>query len=197
MIIRLFLILVCILFVSGASRTFSAASLSMNGPFDWSVEERFRFNSLIEVLRIKLREVLREDKGGVYGVGISGSPSKYPRNEYSITIRFGCDPNRVEELIDAVNLQMDSLVLAPVDVDYVNKVKELLRRDRETSLEQNGWWLSMFRVAYANGENPDDMLSFDERVSALTVGDIQKAAKTYFSRTDYARLVLMPEEGSQ
>ncbi len=169
--------------------------LSTSGPFTWSADERFTFNAAIEVLKIKLREVLREDKGGVYGVTVSGNPSKYPRNEYTITIRFGCDPERVEELIGAVNLQMDSLALGPADADYVGKVKELLRRDRETSLKQNGWWLSMFRVSYANGENPAEMLEYDTRIDGLTAADIQEAAKAYFTRKNYVRLVLLPEEG--
>ena len=172
----------------------SQVQLSMSGPFTWDPQERFRFNAAIEVLRIKLREVLREDKGGVYGVSLNGSPSKYPVNEYSISIRFGCDPERVDELIDAVNLQMDSLAMGPVDADYVTKVKELLRRDHETSQKQNGWWLGVFRVAYANGEDPGEVLSIGKKIDGLTAGDIQSVAKKYFARKNYARLVLLPEE---
>jgi zinc protease len=175
----------------------SMVQLSMNGPFEWSTEERFRLRALTEVLKIKLREVLREDKGGVYGVGISGSPSKYPTEEYNIRIRFGCAPERVDELIDAVNLQMDSLAMEPVDADYIAKVKELFRRDRETNLKRNGWWVSQFRVAYANGEDPAEILSFDERVDDITADAVQAAATTYFARTNYTRLVLMPEEETQ
>ena len=173
----------------------SAVQLSMNGPFTWNEKERFDFNALIEVLRIKLREVLREDKGGVYGVGVRGSASKYPRAEYAIRINFGCAPERVDELIDAVNLQMDSLAMASVDEDYVDKVKELLRRDRETNEKQNSWWLGLFRGAYENGEDPSAALAFGKQVEALSTADIRTAAQKYFAREDYVRVVMMPETG--
>ena len=35
---------------------------------------------------IKLRETLREDAGGVYGVGISGGINKEPKKSYSILL---------------------------------------------------------------------------------------------------------------
>jgi zinc protease len=66
------------------------------GPFDWSRENRVEMSAMTDVLEIMLREALREEKGGVYSVGVYGSPSKYPRSDYSMIISFGCAPDRVE-----------------------------------------------------------------------------------------------------
>ena len=57
--------------------------MMFTGPFEWSRQNRYDFESLLEYLNIKLREVMREDKGGVYGVSASGSPSLHPRKEYT------------------------------------------------------------------------------------------------------------------
>ena len=61
----------------------SLVRMMFTGPFEWSRQNRYDFESLLEYLNIKLREVMREDKGGVYGVNAGGSPSLYPRKEYT------------------------------------------------------------------------------------------------------------------
>jgi phosphotransferase system enzyme I (PtsP) len=53
---------------------------------------------MIRVLSIKLRENLREDKGGVYGVRANASVEKYPKPSYRVNIGFGCAPENVETL---------------------------------------------------------------------------------------------------
>jgi len=48
-----------------------------------------------------LREALREDLGGVYGVRLSGGGSKRPVENYGITISFNADPPMTDTLINA------------------------------------------------------------------------------------------------
>jgi len=171
----------------------SSVEISFGGPFKWTVQNRFDFNAMIEVLKIKLREVMREDKGGVYGVSISGSPSLYPRQEYEITLRFGCKPERVDELVKTAYQQIDSLKLQPPAEVYVDKVKELERRDREVNLKENGWWMSLFRQTNANNEDPRIILKTNERIDHLNAKAIQSAAKKYFDMKNVVKVVLMPE----
>ncbi|MDD8019333.1 MAG: insulinase family protein, partial [Bacteroidota bacterium] len=171
----------------------SSVVLVFNGPFEWNIQNRFDFNAMLEVLRIRLREVLREDKGGVYGVGISGNPSLYPRKEYSIRIGFGCNPERVEELVNAVMQQIDTLKLKPADQTNIDKVKELQRREREVNLKENNWWLSVFRSSYANGEDPLTILKTPERIDKLNTKAVQDAAKKYFTDKNIVKIVLKPE----
>ena len=167
---------------------------TFTGTFDWSYQNRYDFLSMIEVLRIKLREVLREDKGGVYGVQVSGSPSLYPRKEYNISIGFGCAPERVDELISATLQQVDSVKLKKPDDIYVDKVKEIQRREREVNLKQNQFWLSIFRQYYANGENPEEILQFPTLVDKLSSEAIHQAAKRYFDMKKMVTVVLNPEK---
>ena len=74
-------------------------NLKYHGKFEWNAQNQYDFDSMIEVLRIKMRESMREDKGGVYGVRVSGGTSKFPEPKYSITISFNADPPMVDELI--------------------------------------------------------------------------------------------------
>ena len=46
-----------------------------------------------------LNRTLREDLGGTYGISVVPNFTKFPREEYSLAINFGCDPGRMQELI--------------------------------------------------------------------------------------------------
>jgi len=174
----------------------SQIQLIFTGPFDWTPLNKYTFSSLIELLNIKLREVVREEKSGTYGIRCSGSPSLYPRKEYSLRISWGCDPARVDELVKTVIQQVDSLKMTPPDQTYIDKVKEIQKRNREINLKQNQFWMSALRQYFANGENPKQLLDFNNQVDQLTAAEIQDAAKKYFNMKNYVKVVLYPEKKS-
>ena len=148
-----------------------------------------------DVLNIKLREVLREDEGGTYGVGVRTSLSRWPEGEYTISISFGCAPDRLEELTQLVFVQIDSLKQKPVDRSYIDKVTEMDLRRHETNQKENRYWRSTLQRYYQHGEDMTALLTYkDEVVKKLTAEDVQKAAQQYFNRENYARFVLLPEE---
>lgn len=172
----------------------STVQLYVTGPFDWSAQNRYDFNSLVELMRIKLREVIREEKGGTYGIGVYGAPSLYPRKEFSITISWGCSPDRVDELVGAVMQQLDSLKMKRPDQVYVDKVKEQQRRTYEINLKENNFWISNFRTYVANEENPEGILKYPSYVEKLSGEAIQSAAKTYLQLSSLKKFVLYPEK---
>ena len=141
--------------------------------------------------------MVREEKSGTYGIRCSGSPSLYPRKEYSLTISWGCDPARVDELVKTVIQQIDSLKMTPPDQSYIDKVKEIQKRNREINLKQNQFWMSALRQYFANGEDPKELLDFNNQVDQLTASEIQGAAKKYFNMKNYVKVVLYPEKKSK
>jgi zinc protease len=73
-------------------------------------------------------------------------------------------------------------------------VKEKLRRERETSLKQNGFWIGALQLLISNGENPEEILSFDRRAAALTPEILRDAARRYLDNSAYVLGVLNPED---
>jgi zinc protease len=171
----------------------STVTVVFTGPFEWSQQNRYNFNAMLEALNIKLREVLREDKGGTYGVRASGSPSLYPRQEYSIRLSWGCNPDRVEELVNTALLQIDSLKIKLLDSIYIEKVSEIQRRTHEVNLKQNSYWLNNLSAYYSNNEDPKMILNYPKLVDHLTAQAIQESAKKYFDMKNYVKVVLYPE----
>ena len=175
----------------------SRTRLIFTGPFDYGDRfGRYVFDSMGDVLNIKLREVLREDEGGTYGVGVRTSLSRWPEGEYTISISFGCAPDRLEELTQLVFVQIDSLKQKPVDRSYIDKVTEMDLRRHETNQKENRYWRSTLQWYYQHGEDMTALLTYkDEVVKKLTAENVQKAAQQYFNGENYARFVLLPEGG--
>lgn len=171
----------------------SRVSLSFAGPFPWSFQEAYDLGSMADALRIKLREVVREDQSGTYDVSVGASSWMHPDQEYSVSITFGCDPKRVEELVAVVFAEIDSLRSVPLDETYVTKVREAQRRDWEVNLKQNGFWLGRLRYYYFNDLPRDQFVKYAERVEGLTAEAIRSSAERYLGREHYVEVILYPE----
>ncbi|MFC1552752.1 M16 family metallopeptidase, partial [Candidatus Latescibacterota bacterium] len=154
----------------------------------------YDIQSMVSVLRIRLREILREDMGGTYGVGVNSSTSHYPDEEYELTISFGCDPKRAEELVKTVLDEIAVFTSEETDETYLNKVKESQRRQRETTIKQNSFWLSNLNFYYFHGEDPGEILTLDKYIEKLSAGDVLSAAKQYFDMDNYVTVILYPED---
>ena len=172
----------------------SQAVLVFHGPFQFDRIHRHRLRFTSEVLNIMLREELREELGGVYGVSTQASSSGQPDSTYTVFINFSCDPNRVDELITAVFQQIETLQTAGPSDDDVAKVREQQRRERETMLETNQFWVSVLDFYYSNdAEDPLDVLRYFELIDNIEASDIQQAAREYFDFDRYIKAVLYPE----
>lgn len=163
------------------------------GPFDFdNRDDRLHIGLMAQAFQIKLREVLREDLSGTYGVGVSGGASRDPEGSYSLTVSFGCDPERVDELTDVVFGQIDSLKQVGLDDEYSDKVREIRRREREVNLERNGWWLSI--LEWVDRHEVDPLLILDTSVfEAFGPEDVLRAAQ-WFDTSNYAHFVMLPAD---
>jgi len=166
--------------------------LTFHGKEAWSRDTDNDIRMLGEVLRIRLREVLREDMGGVYGVSASGSVSRRPKQEYTFGISFGCSPDNIDKLEKAVFDEIKAIQANGIGADYIAKIKELRRRARETSLKENGWWLRELGTAYTYGDDPKLVLDFDSSLNKITSDRVKAAAKKYLASTQYILGELRP-----
>jgi zinc protease len=171
----------------------SRTQIIFTGPFEWTRENRYAIRSLASALRIRLREVLREDMGGTYGVGVSGVGIRDPRQEYTFRISFGTAPEGLEELTAAVFQQIDSIKTFGPTQEDIDKVKEIQRRERETNLRENGYWLSQLVSYDRYGLDLRGILTYDELVDGLTAEMVQEAAQRYVRTDNYVRVSLYPE----
>jgi zinc protease len=172
----------------------SSVMIALTGPFEYNAKNRLELQSMAEVLQIKLRETLREDMGGVYHVGVNAQPIHYPHERYQMSISFGCDPNRVDELIAETMKKLDTMTMKAPEEIYVTKVKEIAKHEQETNLKENRYWLSALSQLYFNGEDPHIITDRMNMISALNAEDIHRAAQKYCAKDNLVEVVLYPEK---
>ncbi len=171
----------------------STTQIIFAGDGEYSVRERSAVAALADVLEIRLRELLREDLGGTYGVGVSGVLSYRPDEEYRVSIDFGSAPDRADELAAVVFEEIERLKTDGPDAETVAKVRETQRRAKETSLRQNSYWINQMRSFDQQGRDYADIPSYDQ-IEAWSAADVRAAAQRYLRLDQYAKFVLLPEE---
>ena len=171
----------------------SQTRMVFTGPFDWNYRDFFIIHAVADVLQIRLREVLREELGGTYSVGVGAATTHYPRETYSLSISFGCDPDRAEELAAVVMAQIDTLQAQGPEALYIQKAKERRRRRHELRLRENGYWLSLLDMTHFHQIDPRLALDYLDYVEGLDAEMMQGAMQRYCKRENYVRVVLFPE----
>jgi zinc protease len=173
----------------------SRVHIAFNGSFQWAWENVVLLKALSEVLDIRMREKLREDKGGTYNVGIWDLPSHYPKEEYEFHIGFGTAPEQAEALRDLVFEDLRQLKRDGPAEGALSKVKEILRRERETNLKENEFWLNVLRSYDIHRQDFRKILEYDQLVRGITTEDLKQAARRYLSEERYVQVILYPQTG--
>jgi zinc protease len=176
----------------------SVVSIIFTGKKPFSRENRFKLSAMSQALEIKLREDIREDKSGVYYVRVSPSLQKIPHEQYQITINFGCDPARVDELVAEVMKQIDTITTQPIEPTYVERVQKIGKNELEVNLKDNNYWMTSLQDRFWNGIDPSTITLTDgnKLYDSLTPQDIFQTAKDYFDRNNFVEVILYPEKKS-
>ena len=172
----------------------SSVAIMMDESFRFSPENRLKMSMLMKILNIRMRESMREDQGGVYGVRARPNMSKYPEEEINIMISWGCAPDNAETLFKTVFLEMDTLKSSGPNTINLAKAKETTIRDFESNFEKNNYWLGKIKNANYYGEELFGLDELKAKIQSVTSDELKEMAKRYFRDDHYLKVVLMPEE---
>jgi zinc protease len=173
----------------------SQVVLVFHGDQKWTREAALDVRTLGDVLNIRLREVLREDMGGVYGVGVWGGLSRSPRQERTFYVQFGCAPENVEKLKKAVFDEVAKIKKSGIGDTYLEKVRKGRVRSRETDLLRNGSWAGWIGDADRYGDDLSTVLDLEAELARISSANVQAAAKKFVDAKQYVFGVLVPETG--
>lgn len=165
---------------------------------EFSSESNMKVGLLSEILAIKVRESLREDKGGVYSPGAWISSGYLPRKFVRPTITFSCDPKRVDELVQAVKDVIDNIQKG-IDNDDLIKAKEILKKENQTDIETNNFWLN--NIASFDKSKRDVTFLTDgyaAKVDKVTAKDLVELSKKYLNyKNHFINVIQMPEDDDE
>lgn len=171
----------------------SFVMMTFHGPSKWSPDAEDDLDMLADVMDIRLREVLREEMGGVYGAFSFGRIDRRPRAEYAYTIGFGCAPENVTSLKRAVFSIINNIKKDGISDEYIEKVKALRTRKLETNLKENRFWAGELSEHYRYGTDPSKIGDAKKATARVSSDNVKKAAKRYFNTKRYLDGVLVPE----
>jgi zinc protease len=176
----------------------SQTRLAFHGLFDIDIRgprERTLFGAMGRLLETHLRNVLREELGGTYSVGVRSQMRWVPEESYALVINFGSDPDRAEELVARIFAEIEALVRDGPAAERVADTREAMLRQHETNLRQNGWWMTALGGSYQYEADPGPgaLLEYPGMVAALTAADIHDGFRRLIDAGNYVRVTLLPE----
>ena len=172
----------------------SAVSINFTGDAEYSEQEQMRLSALLEVMNIRIIEVLREKMALIYGGGMSGAMGKVPKPHYRIAVNLPTGPDKVDNVIKATFAEIERMKTQGPLTSDLNKVKESWLQEHRKSLRENGYWLGRLQTSLLQGTDPVTLLAYEAQVKALTPDDLKNAARRYFNMQNYVQLVLYPEK---
>ncbi|MDD4108417.1 MAG: insulinase family protein [Prolixibacteraceae bacterium] len=168
--------------------------LVFNGRFKYSSKNVLKLDALGRLLTTRLLEVIREDRSSVYSIGALPVSSKYPDEEYSVTVYYGTDPAKLEELKSAVFDEIRDFIENGPDDEELAKAKEKMLRERESAMNENGFWLNLLsNTYYLKSGNFSEFGTYETLVNKMTKKSVKKAFKKYFDFNNYISVALVPE----
>ncbi len=167
--------------------------LAIPGDFEYSYENVFAMDALSKLLSIRLREEIREEKGGTYGVGAWAYPKHFPYADYTFGVTFTTAPDKLDDLILTVKKVFAEVKAGGFKDDNVEKIKEQLIRKRETDLKKNNFWLGSMLSRSFNQQPFSVINDFDKYVKTITKESLTKTANKYLDEKNWIQVSLYPE----
>ncbi len=172
----------------------SMVVITMKGDYKYGFENNLIFKTLEKTLSINLREKLREEESGTYGVWVKRNTEKFPRQDYSVMIAFGCAPENVDKLVNSTFDIIKDMQENGPDDKVLNKAKETFIRERESNSRENGYWLAkLANVTFLDSKIISNE-EYNKAVNDITNEQVKEAAKKYITLDHYVYGVLKPVE---
>jgi zinc protease len=155
--------------------------------------EMHRARAAASLLGIRLRDILREELGGTYGVSVSYDNSLPQPGYGAMVVQFGSDPENIQKLTGEVLKEVERLKKEGPSADDVRRVQELERRDLETAMKQNSFWVGSLQTVHMLGWDPLSITRRQERIEKLTPELLHEVFRRYFPLERHTVVTLRPE----
>jgi zinc protease len=173
-------------------RSQTAISFFADPSFDPMEQEKII--AATSVLETVLRDSLREDLGQTYTVSVGLQQSPPQRGDGYVGVNFGAAPENIDAMTERVIQAVKKLQAEGPSPDLVSKAKEGARRDYETALKQNAYWMRRLQTVHLLGGSPNDIITRAQRIEAVTPAAVQEVFKKYFPLDRYTVVTLVPEK---
>jgi zinc protease len=165
--------------------------------WDGGPEAGYRLETTAGLLRISLREALRVAAGGAEDVSVTAAAVKFPDPRVTLNVTFACEPGRAGDLTAEALRRIDRLTREGSDPGVLSRVREIQRRDLESDLRRNAYWLDRLSESYFKGEDPEAVLDRGAWISGLSASAVRETAARVCGAGNVVRAVLLPDAAAR
>jgi zinc protease len=180
--------------VHAGSEPKSLVSLTFSGAAAYSDEEQLRVSALVEVLNIKIIDVLREKLTLIYGGGMRGGLVRDPYAHFMLSMSLPCAPENVDKVVAAAFGEIQKIQDVGPEAFDLAKVKQNWLTQHRQNLRENDYWLGKLQDADLYKTDPATLLDYEKQVAAITLDDVKAVAQRYLKHDNYVQVVLYPEK---
>ena len=142
-----------------------------------------------QLMSTNLTKTVREEEGAAY------SPHGYGRLTYTfepeltVTASFGIDPSKKERVCELTAQALEGMAES-VNEEDLNKIKEYLLKNIESSERENSYWLGAMQTYALHGVDKNS--EYRKIVSGLTPAKIQEFVKKVKKQGNRVQFLMLP-----
>lgn len=153
----------------------ATTTVVVKGKMEYGNRNEIFLDAAVQLLRIVYTDKVREEKGGTYGVQVSGTLQHHPYDEAVLRIAFQTDPDKYDKLIPIVYQQLHKMAEEGPSQEDLDKVKAYELKVYEQVLKMNNYWEYVLYNDLYNGVDADT--HFKEIVNSMTADNIRSFLK--------------------
>ncbi|MGE5427928.1 MAG: M16 family metallopeptidase, partial [Methylococcaceae bacterium] len=171
----------------------STVTVNYDAKMPFIPEQNILLSIFRDVLDLRYLDEIREKEGGTYGVRVSTSYSKFPKEKKNLSLSFDTDPDKAQYLKSILFREIDKIAANGPTTEDLDKVIKNLLKNREQSKLHNNYWMSALTTYYLYGYNPADPKNFEEILAKVTPAKVQEFVKTFLSKADVVDIIFKPK----
>jgi zinc protease len=159
------------------------------------LRERQKLDVLATVVQDRLRVRLREQLGGTYSPSFTAFTYALPEEHYRAFLSFDAAPERMAAMNRETQLILDTVRTRGASAEEVARALTIERRQHETALQSNAFWLNTIGT-YERLGIPLDKIPDPYDHQQVTPAELETAAQTYLPSDVYVHLTMMPQDST-
>ena len=162
------------------------------GSMPHTLKNKLAMTLLTQALNSRYLISIREEKGGTYGVQVSGSTGYIPTENYQMDIQFDTNAEMADELRAIVMQEIEEIAANGPKTEDIEKTREFLAKNWQNTLEQNGGWMSYIQAKYGSGL--DYLGEYEQTLKSMTNEDVQALARKILDDKNLVQVIMRPEK---
>jgi zinc protease len=155
--------------------------------------EQEKIIAATSILNTVLRDSLREELGQTYTVQVGFNQSAPQRGDSYVAVSFNAAPENMSAMTDRVLAEVKKLQANGPTADQVARAREAAKRDYETALKQNNYWIGRLQRTHLIGADPAEIITRTARIDSLTPELLKDVFVKYFPADRMTTVTLVPE----